>query len=181
MNPLSTDRLMAESAAPGRECGACTVCCTVLAEKELRKPMRCACDHVHSNGCGIYATRPSGCREFHCLWLRGALPSGEAFRPDHLGVLFDGYRPTGSNEDRLVALEVWNDAFDGPAARALINGVAAEHRLELSRRDGAWQTRGPADIMSSTEAHESFDHPSTTESTGSSSGTRDSTGTAARS
>jgi hypothetical protein len=145
MNALAADYLHAEHAAPGRECGACTVCCTVLAEVELKKPMRCACDHVERGGCGIYANRPQGCRDFHCLWLRGALPAGEEFRPDRLGVLFDGYRRKGSDRVRLVALEAWNGAFEQPAARALIAGVSAVHELELSRRDGAWQTRGPAD------------------------------------
>ncbi len=144
MSTLSTDRLLAESAEAGRECGPCTVCCTVLAETELKKPMRCACEHVRSSGCGIYATRPRACSDFHCLWLRGALPAEEQFRPDQLGVLFDGYRPKGADKLRLVALEAWAGAFDAPTARDMIDGIAGDHELELSRRDGSWQTRGPA-------------------------------------
>jgi hypothetical protein len=143
MSALSEEFLLAEGARPGRECGACTVCCTVLAENELRKPMRCACEHVRAGGCGIYEIRPTGCREFHCLWLRGALPAEESQRPDHLGVLLDCYRPAGSKSLRLVALEVWSGAFDSPAARELIESIAREREIELSRRDGSWMTRGP--------------------------------------
>jgi Fe-S-cluster containining protein len=144
MSALREDFLMAEGAEPGRACGECTVCCTVLAETQLNKPMRCACLHVRAGGCGIYETRPAGCREFHCLWLRGALAAGESQRPDHLGVLLDCYRPAGAATERLVALEVWTGAFDEPAARELIESIAGEREIELSRRDGSWTTRSPA-------------------------------------
>ncbi|MSR58245.1 MAG: hypothetical protein EXS05_11280 [Planctomycetaceae bacterium] len=143
MPALNEDRLLANGAAPGRECDDCTVCCALLAQAELRKPMRRACDHACRNGCAIYETRPQGCRDFHCLWLRGALPADLSYRPDRLGVLFDGYRPVGAGHLRLVALEAWNDAFDGSAARELIDAIAQERPLELSYRDGSWQTRGP--------------------------------------
>lgn len=175
MPTLLFDRLLAESAEPGRDCGACTVCCTVLAENELKKPMRCACEHVGRNGCGIYAARPRACREFHCLWLRGVLPAEERYRPDHLGVLFDGYRPHGSQTIRLVALEAWNDAIDAPLARTLIDSIATIHALELSRRDGTWQTLEPE--VQHPQAQTAGDL-AVTESSGSSSGTRDSTGIA---
>jgi hypothetical protein len=144
MSALRDEFLMAEGAGSDRECGACTVCCTVLAETELQKPMRCACRHVGLAGCGIYETRPKGCREFHCLWLRGALGADESLRPDHLGVLLDCYRPAGSDTPRLVALEAWTGAFEQPVARELIESIAQDRVIELSRRDGAWMTRSPA-------------------------------------
>jgi hypothetical protein len=145
MTALLVDRVLAPTPDPGRECGDCTACCTVLALVELRKPMRCACEHVGRAGCRIYADRPKDCCDFNCLWLRGALPAEVELRPDHLGVLFDGYRPAGSNDVRLAALEVWAGAFDTPAARGLIDAIAAEHRLELNFRDGTWATCSPTE------------------------------------
>jgi uncharacterized protein len=59
---------------PGRECGACTMCCQVLRIEELAKPELTACRHLGQHlcatsaggGCGIYDTRPEACREFYC-------------------------------------------------------------------------------------------------------------------
>jgi Fe-S-cluster containining protein len=144
MGVLDESRLLADAAESSRECGDCTACCTVLEQVELRKPMRCACEHIVRAGCRIYAERPAGCREFNCLWLRGALPADQSFRPDHLGVLLDGYRRAGTGEVRLAALEVWTCAFDAPAARSLIDGIAETRQLDLSFRDGTWETRGGA-------------------------------------
>lgn len=142
-SPLNAQLLLAEGAAPGRACGECTACCTVLAEVELRKPMRCACVHQRQSGCSIYDARPRACRDFHCLWLRGALPAEVAYRPDRLGVLFDAYRPAGAADVRLAALEVWNGAFEEPLSASLIDAIASTRPVELSRRDGAWSTRAP--------------------------------------
>src|SRR5690348_6121196 len=104
-----------EQNAIGRECGGCTACCTVLAVRELDKPMRWACDHVHCAGCRIYDTRPPSCREFHCRWLRGSVGADDALRPDRCGVMFDGFFSVTRNRLRFVAFELWDGAFDGPA------------------------------------------------------------------
>lgn len=62
-----------------RECGDCTLCCTVLEVPEFQKrPMNC-CSHC-DKGCSIYHNRPTSCRNFECLWLQGDL--SEAMRPD---------------------------------------------------------------------------------------------------
>jgi hypothetical protein len=54
----------------GRSCGACTLCCKVLAIDELHKPHGEWCPHAKpGRGCGIYTERPGSCREFHCGWL----------------------------------------------------------------------------------------------------------------
>lgn len=64
-----------------RQCGSCTMCCKLLAVKELEKPACQWCSHViQGKGCSIYETRPTACREFECAWLQGALP--EDWRPD---------------------------------------------------------------------------------------------------
>jgi hypothetical protein len=139
---LELDRLLAESHAVERACGGCTVCCTVLAETELEKPMRCACRHQGQAGCTIYEARPRACREFHCLWLRGVLPADLAYRPDSLGVLFDAYHPGERTPLRVAALEAWQGALDNPIVATLIDALAATTPVEVCNRDGDWQTRG---------------------------------------
>lgn len=70
----------------GRECGDCTLCCTLLAieRPELRKAAGVTCPHC-LKGCTIYPERPAPCREFHCAWR--LLPIfGEDWRPDRSGV-----------------------------------------------------------------------------------------------
>ena len=133
---------MNQSPSSSRECGGCTACCTVLAVHELRKPMRWACEHIVCDGCRVYDTRPQGCRDFDCLWIRGEIPGDEAHRPDRLGVIFDSFRDATTNEPRFVAFEVWNGAFHEPAAAALLGALSATRELQLSYRDGTWQTIG---------------------------------------
>jgi hypothetical protein len=53
---------------------------------ELRKKARQPCQHLTGSGCGIYAKRPSVCREFLCGW-RLFEELGDDWRPDLSGVL----------------------------------------------------------------------------------------------
>jgi hypothetical protein len=56
--------------APGRACGACTLCCKVFDVPALEKPAGRWCLHCKpGRGCGIHETRPEHCRSFHCLWI----------------------------------------------------------------------------------------------------------------
>ncbi|HWY60689.1 MAG TPA: hypothetical protein VNW15_02190 [Rhizomicrobium sp.] len=71
----------------GRECGACTICCTTPAidKPEIQKPPNTPCRHCRG-GCAIYETRPQICRDYHCGWrLLPILP--EDWRPDRSGIL----------------------------------------------------------------------------------------------
>jgi Fe-S-cluster containining protein len=74
-----------------RECGPCTLCCTLLRVDELRKrggvPCRALRRAPEPPGCSIHATRPAVCRAYACLWLSGGLD--EADRPDQLGAILD--------------------------------------------------------------------------------------------
>jgi hypothetical protein len=115
----------------------------VLAVRELRKPMRWACDHLACNGCRIYDARPKGCRDFNCLWLRGEIPGDESQRPDRLGVIFDAFRDAATNGLRFVAFEVWTGAFEQPPAATILSELAATREMQLSARDGSWRTIGP--------------------------------------
>ena len=142
MNAVIDALLMSETAAAGRTCGDCTACCTVLAVEELRKPMRWACEHVACDGCRAYEARPQACRDFNCLWLRGAISGDESRRPDNLGVLFDFFHSSASNDSRFVAFELWNGAFDEPAGAALLAETASCREIQLSYRNGSWRTMG---------------------------------------
>jgi hypothetical protein len=132
------ERLRSPGAMAPRECGSCTVCCTVMAVTELRKPSRRACEHVDPEGCRIHPGRPAGCRLFHCLWLRGAVAGDEALRPDALGVMFDYFVTRATGEEHLIAFEVWPGALDEPAARSVLDALARTHAVRLSYRDGRW-------------------------------------------
>jgi hypothetical protein len=79
------DRVIVAEANPTRQCGACTLCCTVAGVNELQKlPMK-RCAHLVRGGgrCGIYADRPKSCAAFSCGWLLGNFD--ERFRPDKIG------------------------------------------------------------------------------------------------
>ncbi len=55
---------------PGRDCGACSMCCKLTHVASLAKPAGQWCAHVdHGHGCAIYADRPGECRAFVCDWL----------------------------------------------------------------------------------------------------------------
>lgn len=140
---VRVDRLRARGAAALRGCGPCTACCTVMAVTELNKPMRRACDHVGRDGCRIHPERPSSCREFHCLWLRGAVGDGDETRPDALGVMFDHFTTRGTDDQHTLAFELWPGALESPAAAALLDALAASRVVHVSRRDGTITPLGP--------------------------------------
>jgi len=69
---------------PGRDCGACTACCTELTVEtsDIRKVQGVTCVHCTAGaGCGIYLTRPEICRTWFCQWRRYAWLD-DAWRPD---------------------------------------------------------------------------------------------------
>jgi len=145
--------LLAQTPAAGFDCGDCTACCTVLAVTELQKPMRFACQQICRDGCRIYSDRPAGCRQFNCLWLRGALrapsqtqshpdlmpgPEDPLLRPDHLGVIWDYFIEGTSGIPCLVAFEVWTNAFQRTDVMESLVEICETMPLRLSFRDGEW-------------------------------------------
>lgn len=73
---------------PGRECGACDVCCVVfeIQVPSIAKPAGVPCQHLTRGGCAIYEARPDMCRHWMCGWrLIPGLP--ENWRPDLSGIL----------------------------------------------------------------------------------------------
>ena len=126
-------------AAPGRACGECSLCCTVLRVDELEKPAGRDCAHQRAGGgCAIHAERPRICRAYHCLWLRGG---GEAAdRPDRLGALVDVV--SDGIGARLSIQEARPGAFDAsPRLRAL----AEQYRASMPVRIVEAGAEGDAD------------------------------------
>ncbi|WP_336485296.1 hypothetical protein [Methylobacterium nigriterrae] len=69
-------------AAPGRSCGACTLCCKVYDVPAVESVAGQWCRHTQAGrGCAIHATRPAHCRAFHCLWMTESW-LGPEWKPD---------------------------------------------------------------------------------------------------
>jgi hypothetical protein len=81
--------LVMGGAKAGKACGDCIVCCQVLNidQPDMLKPAGQMCLHCTGTGCGVYAARPTVCREWECAYKRIASMPPET-RPDKLGVLF---------------------------------------------------------------------------------------------
>lgn len=69
-----------------RNCGSCTLCCTLTRVPELDKAEGTKCRYCEQ-GCSIYENRPESCRKFKCVWLADGLPLG--LRPDRCNVMFE--------------------------------------------------------------------------------------------
>ncbi|BCA59250.1 hypothetical protein HMP06_2019 [Sphingomonas sp. HMP6] len=108
---------------PERDCGDCTVCCTVLTVNtpDFAKPAGVACVHLTDGGCSIHAVRPHICRTWFCAWRRLASLPDEA-RPDRSGLLVSlAFVPEPQNCFEGVAITV--RALDG--SDAIASGMAA--------------------------------------------------------
>lgn len=69
-----------------RECGDCTLCCTLLGIHQLDKAPFQHCFHCEvGKECRIYTRRPEECKDFDCMWLLGATP--EELKPSRTHVV----------------------------------------------------------------------------------------------
>jgi len=76
-------------ALPGRECGACNICCTVKPiSVDIVKAPGVTCQHCTAQGCAVYETRWDVCIGYLCGW-KWAPFLGQDMRPDKSGLLFD--------------------------------------------------------------------------------------------
>ncbi|HLH10281.1 MAG TPA: hypothetical protein VKV77_00185 [Methylovirgula sp.] len=110
-------------------CGTCTMCCKLLAVRELEKPTNTWCRHcTPGKGCGVYVIRPRTCGEFECVWLQSQRhnPFGPELRPDRCKVVL-----SSNTTDRQFT------AFVDPSSpRAWREGPIAELLAKLAD-DGA--------------------------------------------
>jgi hypothetical protein len=81
-----------------RTCGTCSLCCKLIAVRELNKDPGLWCVHARP-GCRIYGTpeRPASCGVFNCAWLERApnatrhrLSLPDSLRPDRCHVVLTG-------------------------------------------------------------------------------------------
>ncbi|WP_184015685.1 YkgJ family cysteine cluster protein [Sphingobium boeckii] len=106
-----------------RDCGACTMCCTVLTvdTPEFEKPAGRPCVHLALHGCNIHAARPHICRTWFCAWRRIAGMPDDA-RPDRSGILvsLDFVRdPSNCFEGVSIMVRMH------PGSKAIENGMAS--------------------------------------------------------
>jgi hypothetical protein len=78
-------------------------------------------------GCSVHARRPQVCRDYGCLWLRGALADED--RPDRLGAVLDFMYQGGAPS--LAIREETPGAFDRSAR---LQAIAEEFRENLPVR-----------------------------------------------
>ena len=82
------------------------------------------CRHVRNHrSCAIYGTRPTSCRTFNCLWLRGV--GSEAMRPDRSRVVMvEAEDGTGGPKGFAAILEPTRPlAWQEPEMRAFLEQV----------------------------------------------------------
>ena len=119
------------TAALGKSCGDCTMCCSALEIEEFHKPAGPACAHcAPGGGCAIYATRPKLCRDFECEWLTSrTLP--RQFRPDRIGaILMEAH---DADEYRAVCAPARPLAWRNPRVFAHLVAVAKTGRTVVAK------------------------------------------------
>ncbi|HEX3727525.1 MAG TPA: hypothetical protein VHV08_14825 [Pirellulales bacterium] len=111
-----------------RNCGECTLCCTILAVPELRKASGTGCLHCTNGGCQIYELRPNSCRCWSCDWLLGWQGLTDAQRPDKLGLMFARDDAAGP----LVAYETSPGSSKTKKARKVLERLASKRKVFLN-------------------------------------------------
>ena len=134
-----------ESRAAKRQCGSCSLCCTVLRVDELAKPAGQDCVHQRgTSGCGIHETRPPVCRGYACLWLQGGLEDDE--RPDRTGGVVD-LEPRGASVV-LSIRETRPGAFDAsPALQAIAERFRVSMPVRVTGPRNTTDARAPIRVL----------------------------------
>jgi hypothetical protein len=109
----------------GRDCGGCTVCCTVkaVASDAFVKAPGVRCEHCAQAGCSIYPSRPDVCAGYQCGWrFLPWLP--QRLRPDTAGVIFDPIAPPAGFALAVAVCAVADAAvFQGDEVREVIGAL----------------------------------------------------------
>lgn len=126
----------------GRDCGDCTVCCTVLTvdTPDFKKPAGTPCSKLTTQGCSIHAERPHICRTWFCAWRRVADMPDDA-RPDRSGLLASvNFVREPRNVLEAVSINVralpGSDAIDTAMARTVIDSLC-ERLVAVWYSDGS--------------------------------------------
>jgi uncharacterized protein len=119
------------TAAPGKACGPCTMCCSALEIMELQKPAGPLCANCRlGDGCAIYPDRPQVCRDFECEWLTRRDLS-RRFRPDLAGVIL--MEDADSDEYRAVCSPGKPMAWRQPQVFAHLVATAKSGRIVVAK------------------------------------------------
>jgi hypothetical protein len=80
-----------------RNCRTCTLCCRLIAVRELAKGPDTRCQFVSAehDHCTIYATRPNSCRKFSCQWLVNPSLLGDEWFPLTCGIVVTSVHAAG--------------------------------------------------------------------------------------
>lgn len=139
-------------------CGSCSVCCTVLAIKELDKPVNEDCRHLvpldlageppRGGCCTIYADRPKACQAFECLWLMGVFGGQNPHhRPDRLGLMFD-VQPEGFIAGPIpTAREAWPGASREGPGKEFLDELSKKCLVLIMRIGAPRSIIGPPTLM----------------------------------
>jgi len=124
---------------PGKSCGSCTLCCTVMGVPELKKRPWDPCPHVAAGaGCQIYSDRPAGCRTFICGWLLDP-NMGPELKPENCHVVF--YQ---RNEQDIIAAcdPAHPGAWRAPPVTTFLHRLAAalgpDRKVLLMEKGHVW-------------------------------------------
>ena len=126
--------LFSDEHVRGRSCGSCKACCVQMPIEEINKKANVKCNHLKSNGCGIYKSRPISCRMWSCRWLIDE-DTAEIKRPDRAGYIIDTALDTILVDGEPVnALQIWvdpvrRDAHLDPSLRKYLNMMGEVHGL----------------------------------------------------
>jgi len=119
------------TAAPGKTCGACTMCCSALEIHDLDKPAGPLCKHgLACGGCVIYPHRPQVCRDFECEWLTSRTMS-RVMRPDLIGTIL--MEDADSDEFRAVCSPSRPMAWRDPKVFAYLVAKAKAGRTVVAK------------------------------------------------
>lgn len=105
-----------------RQCGECSLCCTVMAVDEIKKPENVKCNLLTPMGkCSVHHTgKPASCAEYQCLWLAGAMP--EELKPNRSRIVADT-----DNSGQIVVFHVHprdRGAWNKPAVRKWMDSIS---------------------------------------------------------
>jgi len=96
-----------QSDKPRRQCGDCTLCCTLVPVKEIEKKANTKCAMQTFKGCRVYGTKrmPWGCQVWNCRWLVRDDTDDQA-RPDRSHLVIDMMPDFVTMNDDLNGIKV---------------------------------------------------------------------------
>lgn len=128
-----------------RKCGECTLCCKLVAVRELGKEAGQRCEHQRmGKGCAIYDRRPPSCVYWNCRWLVED-DTADLSRPDRSHYVVDvmpdfitAVPDDGGEKIPVQVVQVWvdpkyPDAHRDPALRAYLARRGEENIAAIIR------------------------------------------------